>query len=304
MKNLIEKPTLAIFANFFIDNEERLQRMKDSFNSFKDIKPKEWVINIRGSLKHKAGNFLKKELGEELNLFYLQSKQGWMYDSLIISKKINSDYVLYWIEDHILIAYPKDLENCIIEMKEYLVDQLWYSFFLNNTKQRFDLIASQKFGKYIKFIKLDSVNCLKIRKSVGEFYTVSGSSIMCNKFFIKILSSSKPYIKRCHRNLPFDFEKTSSDNFSSVIWTALPNRELFVPIDDDHGEPGSSLIYRGLYPSRICREDLKNLEYGYFVKIKKKIIKLIPINLRKLVLFPLRFLVKIFYTLNFLIHNR
>ena len=304
MKNLIEKPTLAIFTNFFIDNEERLQRMKDSFYSFKDIKPKEWVINIRGSLKHKAGNFLKKELGEELNLFYLQSKQGWMYDSLIISKKINSDYVLYWIEDHILIATPKDLENCITEMKEYLVDQLWYSFFLFKTKHRFDHVELYKFGKYIKIAKLDSVNTSKIRKVEGEFYTVSGSSIMYKKFFIKILSSPKPYIKRCHRNLPFDFEKSVNDKFSSVIWCALPNQELFVPIDDDQGQSGSSLINRGLYPNRISREDMKKLEYGYFVKMKKKIIKLIPTNLKKFILLPLRFLVKIFYTLDFLIHNR
>ena len=62
MKPSIEKPSLAIFTNFLIDNDERLQRMKDSFYSFKDIKAKEWVINIRGSLKHKAGNFLRKEL--------------------------------------------------------------------------------------------------------------------------------------------------------------------------------------------------------------------------------------------------
>ena len=41
--------SLAIFANFFIDNEERLQRMKDSFKSFESIKPQEWIINIRGN---------------------------------------------------------------------------------------------------------------------------------------------------------------------------------------------------------------------------------------------------------------
>ena len=63
-------PSLTIFSNFFIDNEERLQRMKDSFYSFRDIKPKEWVINIRGSLKYDAGNFLKSELNENLNLSY------------------------------------------------------------------------------------------------------------------------------------------------------------------------------------------------------------------------------------------
>ena len=127
---------------------------------------------------------------------------------------------------------------------------------------------------------------------------------MCKKFFIKILSSPKPYIKRCHRNLPFDFEKSVNDKFSSVIWCALPNQELFVPIDDDQGQSGSSLINRGLYPNRISREDMKKLEYGYFVKMKKKIIKLIPTNLKKFILLPLRFLVKIFYTLDFLIHNR
>ena len=47
--------SLAIFANFFIDNEERLQRMKDSFKSFKSIKPQEWIINIRGKYKIDAG---------------------------------------------------------------------------------------------------------------------------------------------------------------------------------------------------------------------------------------------------------
>ena len=82
-------PSLTIFSNFFIDNEERLQRMKDSFYSFRDIKPKEWVINIRGSLKYDAGNFLKSELNENLNLSYLEGKRGWMQDSIKISRQIS-----------------------------------------------------------------------------------------------------------------------------------------------------------------------------------------------------------------------
>ncbi|WP_157834490.1 hypothetical protein [Candidatus Ruthturnera calyptogenae] len=47
-------PTLTIFANFRINNEERYQRMKDSFESFKDIKAQKWVINVRGSYKLKT----------------------------------------------------------------------------------------------------------------------------------------------------------------------------------------------------------------------------------------------------------
>ena len=108
-------PSLTIFSNFFIDNEERLQRMKDSFYSFRDIKPKEWVINIRGSLKYDAGNFLKSELNENLNLSYLEGKRGWMQDSIKISRQISSDYVFFWIEDHIMIASPDELKKCIFE---------------------------------------------------------------------------------------------------------------------------------------------------------------------------------------------
>ena len=296
--------SLAIFSNFFIDNEERLQRMKDSFFSFRDINPKEWVINIRGSLKYKAGNFLKKELGADLNLFYLQSKQGWMHDSLMISKKINSDYVFYWIEDHILISSPSDLMNCIMEMKEFDVDHFLYSFFLDKLRENFNLIEPHKLGKYIKVHKLDLKNCLKISKLVGEFYTVSCVSIMRKKFFIDILLSRKPYLKRWHKNLPFDFEKISSDKIFPVIWHALPNQEQFVAIDDDLGQPGYSLISRELYPNRISREAMKILEFNYLMKIQEKIKKLIPIKIRSFILWPLKFARSLFNTLNFLINNR
>ena len=72
---------ISIFANFFIDNEERFQRMKDSFYSFNNLNPKEWVINIRGKFKLRAGEFLSEELNNNLHLSYLESKKGWYHDS-------------------------------------------------------------------------------------------------------------------------------------------------------------------------------------------------------------------------------
>ena len=87
--------SLCIFANFFIDNEERLQRMKDSFNSFKDINPEEWRINIRGRFKMEAGHFLQKELGEQLNLNYIETKKGWFHDSFSFMKDVKSDFIFF-----------------------------------------------------------------------------------------------------------------------------------------------------------------------------------------------------------------
>ena len=169
----MKRPSLAIFANFFIDNEERFQRMKDSFHSFKKSNPNQWVINIRGQLKYQAGEFLKNEIGKKLELFYLQSRRGWFYDSKIILNKIHANYILFWIEDHILISSPEILNNCIIEMSEFNVDQLWYSFLTKEIKARFNILKSHKVGKYITVKKLDFEGCSKIRTKLNnDFYTV------------------------------------------------------------------------------------------------------------------------------------
>mgnify|MGYP001259800870 CR=1 FL=1 len=269
----MKKPLLAIFSNFFINNEERLQRMKDSFYSFKDIDPNEWVINIRGKLKYKAGDFLQKEIGSKLNLHYLQNSKGWFYDSSIIANKIKSNYVMFWIEDNILISSPDMLTNCIFEMEKFKVDQLWYSFFTEDVKNRFSIIKPHKVGNYITITQLNSETCKEIRKKLKtDFYYVSVISIMRVNFFMKVLLSNKPYIKRWPRYLPFDFEKKSLDKIEPIILHALPNQELFVNIDDDRDEKKYSLISRGLYPNRVSREDMKVREYEFMSTNKIKIL--------------------------------
>lgn len=296
------KPTLTIFANFNIDNEVRLQRMVDSFHSFKNIKPDKWVINIRGSKKFEAGQFLKKELRKKVILFYLHTRFGWFHDSRKIIKHINSDYVLIWIEDHILIADPFYLRSCIAEMKKFNVDQLLYSFLTKRTRQIFAVLPPHKRGKCITVTKIDNNSSKKIhdKLKVPYFYIVSLLSIMSKDFFIKIICTSKPYLKRFPRKLPFDFEKISRDKVCPVIYHALPNQELFVSIDDDIGENGYSLMSRGLYKSQISRDCLKKLEYPVS---KRNIIKLYIYNFipKNYILFAekiLSYLKRVIYTIN------
>ena len=203
-----------------------------------------------------------------------------------------------------MIASPDELKKCIFEMKEFNIDQLWCSFLIDDVKKNFSLVKPHKVGKHITVVKLDFQNCSKITKKVGKFYTTSCVSIMNKNFFLKILSSNKPFLKRFHRKLPFDFEKLSSDKVAPVILHSLPNSELFVAIDDDFFQPGYSLISRGLYLNRISRNNMKILEFGYLEKIKEQIRKLIPIKLRQLILWPFKFFMRLFYTLNFLIYNR
>lgn len=296
--------SLTIFANFFINNKERLQRMKDSFKSFRNINPNEWVINIRGEYKSEAGDFLKNEIGENLSLFYYNSGYGWFYDSRKIYQNITSQFVMFWIEDHILLVEPEILSKCINEMDQQKVDQLWYSWHIPYVIEPFNEVDIFKEGKYIVSRIIDKVACSKIRavrkhKDIyGDFCIVSAQSIMKKEFFKKILFSNKPYLKRRPRKTPHDFEKISKDSISNKIIHALPKQELFASIDDDLHHEGYSLISRGLYENRISRKKLEILEDPP-MKIRLIIKKILPKKMKKIFLLIIGYFYRIFYTINF-----
>ena len=291
-------PSLCIFANFFIDNNERLQRMKDSFHSFKNINPDQWVINIRGRLELKASRFLKKELGNKIKLYHFHSRQGWFFDTKNMIANIKSKYVFIWVEDHILINNCATLKNCILEMEKYKVDQLWYSFFTKEIKKRFSIVPPYKKGKFITISKIDDNACFQIYKRLKTyFYTISMISIMRRDYFIDVIYSSKPYIKRWPRYLPFDFEKRSTDKVFPIIWHALPKKELFASIDDDRGEKNYSLISRGIYKRSISRQNLKEMEFSS-LKLKNRIKSIIPKIIIILVSSSMIYLRRLVYTIN------
>jgi hypothetical protein len=266
-------PKLCIFANFFIDNEERLQRMKDSFKSFREVMPEEWRINIRGSLSHEAGKFLLEELRDNLTLNYKDSNKGWLYDSYALMKDIQSDFVLYWIEDHICLVNPTLLRSVVSEMKLLSVDQLWYSWFKPSTRQPLYHLPNVSRGENIIVFKVDKETTKNARKSLGsDFFVVSALSIMKKELLLSILCSNRPFLKRWAKHLPFDFEKKSKDGVIGSILLAIPKLELFASIDDDNGDPGYCLISRGLYENRISRPEMKMLEFGHSGTSKKFLI--------------------------------
>ena len=79
---------------------------------------------------------------------------------------------------------------------------------------------------------------------------------------------------------------------------ALSNQELFASIDDDHGEPGYSLISRNLYPNRISRSEIKNLEFVSNSLLKNKLNRIIPKKIKPFFAAPKKFLKRVLYTLN------
>ena len=88
------------------------------------------------------------------------------------------------------------------------------------------------------------------------------------------------------------------DSVEKNILDSIPNKELFVAIDDDHDEPGYSLISRVMNPNRISKDSMKNIEFGYSNEKRKNLKFLFPNLIRPMALKVFRFLRSIFYTLN------
>ncbi len=280
--------------------------MRDSFFSFRDVNPKEWRVNIRGRLKAEAGDFLRSQIGEKLSLFFLESSRGWFHDSRAVMKEASSQYVFFWIEDHICLTGGAVLREVISEMKRLHVDYLPYSFLHDDTRSRYEHIGDPTCEKLICAWFLGDEAIAHIKKNIGhDFYIISAASIMGSSFFTKILNSKKPTLRRWPKSLPFDFEKKSNDRAVKNFVCALPKPELFAAIDDDHGVPGYSLISRGCYPERVTRDKLKSMEFATsksgarrfprnFIPIRK-----LPSSLVRLIIVGIRLQQRLRFSLDF-----
>jgi glucosyl-dolichyl phosphate glucuronosyltransferase len=240
------KPTLTVFANFCIDSRESLQRMKDSYLSFRQIDAQKWVVNIRGAFQNEARSFLEENLGTRLVMFQMQSREGWFFDSRIMLREISSDFVLIWIEDHISMVQDCDIYDEILkEMQLSKVEFLPYSFFWST--KRYDDIKRHEM-KTISWMDLDIHNFELLQRRAPKAYIIHLLGIFDFKLFNKIVQDDdyRQTIK-WPKETPFNFEKSWHDVHWLPIRIGLPKQELFASIDDDSSQPGSCLISRGLY---------------------------------------------------------
>lgn len=253
----MQTPSLIIFANFRIDNEERYLRMQDSLASFKDICAYRWVINIRGKFKEQASIFLKTHLGAKLVCSQLESKLGWFHDTRSLLKEIDSDFVLFWLEDHINLASIENYQKILIEMEQNDCDQLTYSWWFQERKDRYKAIKTSESGN-LDYFEINKNSARVVEQNLGSyFYAVSIPGIFKVDFFKNIIESNHPRLKRWPKVTPFDFEKRSTDALFLNFTYALPKFELFVAIDDNnYSKSKYCLIDRGLYPDRMTRDDL------------------------------------------------
>lgn len=237
----------SIFANFYIDTEERFIRMQDSFRSMKPLHKFKWTVNIRGAKKDEAETFLNS-FGVDTST--LCSPEGWFHDSKILSEKVKSEYVLLWVEDHICLQ-PEKVIPIVDEMSKYHLDIFTYSFWNQGQMRRRYVNTNLNYGNEIDWFEHTVANNAIVQSNEGGSYLISYISIMSTNLFKRVLFENNRF--RWPKETPFDFE-IEPDNIKWLpLRRAVPRYEVFAQIDDDHGVPGSCLISRGAYPNRVSR---------------------------------------------------
>ena len=250
------KSNYSIIANFFINDKETLQRMRDSAFSFKDAKYKIWIINIRGAYKEEASHFLKKLIPTKCKISF-HDFQDWQKETKLIINEVSTDFILFWVEDHILQTECNVLDEVIFEMEKRESDFLLYTFFcFGYHKKVYDSLDSHtlKNDRYISTFKLSISEYFKIMelRDIHPYlnqYVTALPSIFSKKFFMKLLNNRHYNFKNIET--PHFIEKPIfSIRYMPFKMSYLKN-ELFASIDDDRGIEGYSLISRKLYPARV-----------------------------------------------------
>ncbi len=295
----MKKKNLIVFANFLIDSYERFQRLKDSYNSFKNSNIDSWVINIRGSYKKEVRLFLLKNISKKRILIFDLDSGDWFNDVKVMLNVINSKLVFIWIEDHICLKNSRYFNEIINEMLRKKIDYLQYSFFLFGLPLK--SLSNINFKQSKNLIYFYYTNSL-LKKRLNWFdvhhhqnlleYIISLTSIMKTNLFKKIILSNE--FTFFSKNNPFAFEKNTKQTQWLPYKLAITKNEFFAAIDSDQHTVGYSLISRGLYKKKKTQKMMNQIRekntgsiynfYGkiYFSKYLQLIKELIKIVLRYL----------------------
>lgn len=242
--------TLTIFANFCIDDEERFLRMKDSFRSIENIEAQKWVVNVRGKYKNNTLSFLHENLGDKLISYSLESKQGWFHDTRQMLAAINTNYVFFWVEDHINLIDVSTYIKILNEMKDNNTEYMCYSWWLfGKLREPYQAIEKTELEHISTFV-FD--RAARKKMNPRRTYIISMTGFFSVDLFKRIVNADV-FFRTLPKLTPFNFEKTQCDTKWLPINYAIPKYELFASIDDNHGEAGYSLQARELYPLRVQR---------------------------------------------------
>jgi hypothetical protein len=267
---------ITIFANFRINDEQRFQNLKKSFFSFYKSNINNWIINIRGNKKNEVRTFFEKNILQKFKITHLESQEGWLRDSKELCSEELSNYIFCWNEDHVNMVSEQRFNNYVQQIIDNNIDQFVYSWFhLGELPKSFEISALRKkddlyiLDDYNYYNHKERLKLIKEKKYCTVQYLISLIGIFKKEFFLEILNTDDPLLKRWDKKTPFDFEKAHYDIHWLPFRYACPKEEFFACIDDDHGQENYCINNRVKKTTNSLNVGLKFKNKNIFILIFK-----------------------------------
>jgi hypothetical protein len=235
---------ISAYGNILLNSEDRLKTFIETVSNWQAKININMKIRIRGKFATEAIDYCKQydniqcKLGSE----FIQWRNQAFYDI----RKIESKYLIIFLEDHQLITTQVEFANIINRLVTENIDIFQYSWFEHYKKVR-SYIEQNRTGINSEILSIH-INADNYREFIhlDKAYIVSLTSIFRKEILLNLLQTRRPFLKNYDSRGPFDVEKSPTFSFYLPVKYALPIAQFALCVDDEMGIAGSSAISRGL----------------------------------------------------------
>jgi hypothetical protein len=234
---------ISAYGNILLNSEDRLKTFIETVSNWQAKISINMKIRIRGKFATEAIDYCKNygNIQCKLGSDYIQ----WRNQALDDVKKIESRYIIIFLEDQYILGDQEYLLSIITSMKKYKIDILQYSWkqhYQSKLKLILEGVNLSDQNVYSVMVNKDSRKQLYL----DSLYMISLTSIFRKDFLEKLLKDPRPILRKYDARGPFDVEKSRKYKKNEPYVYGLPVHEFAVCVDDEMGIAGSSAIERGL----------------------------------------------------------
>ena len=244
---------LTLYGNLKIERVEKLEMFMATFPAWMDYWGCNATLRVRGRFADDAIAFASSNT--DVECLKGQDFEQWRWQTMNDVSQFMTPYVFQYLEDHLPSPTAPSAECVIQDLANQEIDILQYSWFQSYEKQlAFMRGIGAKEGYATIAIALNRRH-LAHHANRDLLYFISLTSIFDRSFYLRLLKSPRPWIRKFDPRAPFDVEQKPPSAWLLPMTYACVKKELGICLDDDLLSPGSSAIARGLFsPSQLRSE--------------------------------------------------
>jgi len=284
---------LLIYGNLLINNESKFQALKFTLPGWLNYWQSNCVLRVRGEYSLEVLEFCKAL--DRVRILVGSELIQWRKQTLFDLSSIKCDYVMLYLEDHMIGASPPKSRELISEFYKNGVEIFQYSWFQQYDQLRV-LLESKNVSCAVHgiYANIDKQYKNEIRKTKFP-WIVSMTSVFEYNYLLKLLTSNRPYLRKFDPKAPYELEQRPNSSWYLPVVYGLSKDEMGICLDDDNSISNSSAFARGLFKGSIA-EKAENHDSSFSIihivrkfphtRIGTKLKQILPMKARRALKIP------------------